>query len=391
MLTATLTVRAPGVPGSVTNVVTVASETPDPNGANDASDAVVTAVTEAPPPPVADLALFKSAPASVETGQPFRYQLTVVNTSAQPARGVTLVDALPAEVALVSAPADCTTSGATVTCTLGSLEGGEIATRFIEVAAPATATTLVNSATVTSDSDDPNPGNDRDSAETVVTAPDGNAPQPGLVVRPGQNTPANATVVAGSAGNPVLQVAVTAAEDEAVSLGGFTLSAAGSGQDALDLTAVKVFADLDGDGRAGPGDSLLATGRFAADDGTLELAPAAEVTVPAGATVHLLVTADLNAVLVRGPFVPLLSLAMLGFGLRSLARRRRLWLLLALIGVLLVTGCSSLAPTPPLPPQVETASYQLTLTRVTGEGAISGTAAEVTGLPLGGARLEVRR
>ncbi|MGH9229128.1 MAG: hypothetical protein ACRD07_10480 [Acidimicrobiales bacterium] len=61
-LTRTVTVRAP-VQGGGTNVVTVASSTPDPNGANNQSQ-VATSVSAA-----ADLAVDRSGPAEVGAAQ----------------------------------------------------------------------------------------------------------------------------------------------------------------------------------------------------------------------------------------------------------------------------------------------------------------------------------
>ena len=373
-----IVVRAPAVPINLSNTATVTSASVDSDPTNDSDTAETVVATE-----VADVAISKSAPERVGLGESFDYELTLFNFGPDGAANVRVTDPLPPGVAFVSASQGCTSTGGTVTCELGSLASGASATVIVTVNAVQPGIG-VNTATVNSDTLDNEPGNDAASATTEIAEQAGGDAT--LVVQRGPNPPVNRTIPAGSLDIPALQAQLAASGDD-VTLTGLVVDAAGSGNDAFDVAAVKLFADSDGDGRVGGADTLLGSGRFASDDGSLTLTLAQPAVVPAGGSLTLLVAVDLTSILASGPGAPLLSLGALGFGLTALLRRRRLWLVWAVAGMLLVTSCGTLDVAPP--PQ--SASYQLTLSSVTTEALQSEGPATVTGVPVNGALLNVTR
>ena len=120
---------------------------------------------------LADLSVeAKGASATVTAGQPLTYTLVVRNSGPDAVNGVTLADALPGGVELISA--DGCTGG--ITCALGTLAAGEVKVVTV-VVRPAAAGTLTNTATVSAAGiTDTNAGNDSASASTEV----GPAPTP---------------------------------------------------------------------------------------------------------------------------------------------------------------------------------------------------------------------
>jgi uncharacterized repeat protein (TIGR01451 family) len=161
----TIVVNAPTA-GTLTNTASVASDTGDPNAGNN-SDSEETTVN----PIAADLAVDKSDAADpVREGDDVTYTVNVSNNGLQTAENAVLTDDLPDGVTYVSATpsqGSCSQDAGTVTCNLGDILGGGSADVTIVVNAP-TAGTLTNNATVTSDTEDPNTGNNSDSEETTV-------------------------------------------------------------------------------------------------------------------------------------------------------------------------------------------------------------------------------
>src|SRR5262249_21318542 len=145
--TDTITVTAPATAGMITNTATV--NPTDQNPQNNTSS-VTTTVQGAQQS--ADLAITKTGPASVSTGQTFTYTLSVHNGGPNDATGVTVTDTLPAWVTFVSASTGCTNASGTVTCTVGNLANGGNATITIVVTAPSTTGTITNIATVSATS-----------------------------------------------------------------------------------------------------------------------------------------------------------------------------------------------------------------------------------------------
>jgi uncharacterized repeat protein (TIGR01451 family) len=165
----TVQVQAPAQPTTLSNIATVASTTADPDTSDNTSSAS-TAVTAS-----ADLAISKSAPATVTAGGSISYALVVSNAGPSDAVSPTVVDTLPPGVAFSSASGGgwtCTNAGdVSVTCTRTSLAAGATApTITVVVDAPDQAASLTNNASVSSTTPDPVAGNNAASATTTVTA-----------------------------------------------------------------------------------------------------------------------------------------------------------------------------------------------------------------------------
>ena len=163
----------------IVNTATVSSTTPDPTSANNSSSANTNVG-----PGNADLAIVKSAPASVNAGASITYTLLISNSGPSPADGATYADAVPVGITGVAANCGSPTGGATcaapsvsgnnVTGTVLNLPSGGSVTITITGVAPAIATTLTNTATVSPPATvtDPNTNNNQSSTNTtVVVAP----------------------------------------------------------------------------------------------------------------------------------------------------------------------------------------------------------------------------
>lgn len=158
---------------SITNTVTVAGENYDPNPANN-SASVSTTVAQ-----IADIAVTKTGPATAAAGMDVTYTITVTNAGPSNAANVSLSDPLPAGTTFVSRTQTsgptftCNTPGATLTCTIALLPSGASAgfTLVVHVT-PSTAngTVLTNTATVSSTTTDPAPGNNVSSTNATVSA-----------------------------------------------------------------------------------------------------------------------------------------------------------------------------------------------------------------------------
>ena len=167
----TITVNAPGVPTVLSNTASVTANEPDPVSGNN-SDTELTTVNVGSN---VDLSLTKSdSPDPVVVNGSLVYTLTVTNNSGLAATNLIVTDTLPSGVTFQSAIGSgwgCSHSSGTVTCTRPTLAGSTVAPAInITVTAPATATTLNNSASVTADEPDPIGGNNNDTEDTTVVS-----------------------------------------------------------------------------------------------------------------------------------------------------------------------------------------------------------------------------
>ncbi len=121
--------------------------------------------------PQADLALVKTATPTAVAGGNITYTFAVENLGPSDAMAVTVTDTLPAGVSLVST-AGCADDPAGVpVCALGDLPVGASATYTVVVTTGPglePGTSLENQAAVASDTPDPVPGNNRDTADTSI-------------------------------------------------------------------------------------------------------------------------------------------------------------------------------------------------------------------------------
>jgi uncharacterized repeat protein (TIGR01451 family) len=134
---------------------------------------VLTAVVT---PSVADLAIVKSGPATVNAGAGLSYTIAITNNGPDPSSGTTtVVDTLPAGVTAASGSGtgwSCgAPSGGTITCTNAGImtSGGQLPTLTIAMTAPIAGGGITNSATVSSSIDN-NATNNTSSVPTTVVA-----------------------------------------------------------------------------------------------------------------------------------------------------------------------------------------------------------------------------
>ncbi|HYI09787.1 MAG TPA: DUF11 domain-containing protein, partial [Thermoanaerobaculia bacterium] len=172
-----LTVRvAPGTaPGTViSNTASVSSATADGDNSDNSSTSATVEVNATS----ADLSIDKTTTAtSVGPGATYSYTIVVTNNGPNTASNVVMTDVLPAQLRFQSITTQagwtCTTpavgTNGTVNCTGGALGNGGTATFVltVSVAPNATAGAIVNTASVSSATGDPNGANSSDTAPTV--------------------------------------------------------------------------------------------------------------------------------------------------------------------------------------------------------------------------------
>jgi uncharacterized repeat protein (TIGR01451 family) len=170
----TLTVQVGPGATSVSNTATayaglnpIESADVDPNLTNNSATATVAIAQNA------DLSVTFAPPfnRSVHTNEQFSYSPVFTNFGPATARNIVITQDLPPNVMLISKPAFCT-GGQQLTCAMGDLPGGLSAQPFIVIVqAPATATTLSSTVSVSSDTADPNAANNSETMVTSVTLP----------------------------------------------------------------------------------------------------------------------------------------------------------------------------------------------------------------------------
>lgn len=153
--------------GRPENTAIVESPTPDPDPANNSDHTTVTTDR------LADLVIAKSASAPVVVdGDAFDYTMKVTNKGPSRATGAVVTDTVPSGLRIEAASASrgtCTASRQTVTCDLGTL--GSDASATITITARTTkAGSYTNTASVTSETPDPNPDDNLDDADVQVSA-----------------------------------------------------------------------------------------------------------------------------------------------------------------------------------------------------------------------------
>jgi uncharacterized repeat protein (TIGR01451 family) len=154
--------------GELSETATVSSQSQDPNPANNSA---TTTILVNPAADVAVSVTASSGPVAPDVG--FSYDVNVINNGPSDASSVVVTDILPSGVTFVSATSDQnvspTESNGVVTLTLTALDNGASANLTIDVtptAAP--GSTLVNSASVTSQTADPNSSNNTATLSTPV-------------------------------------------------------------------------------------------------------------------------------------------------------------------------------------------------------------------------------
>ena len=154
----------------INDVATVLAATPDPQLGNNQFEGSISVNA------IADLALAKSAPASVVAGEMLNYSVTVDNLGPSDAQNVVITDNLPAGVEVVAVSGSCI-AGAPgdpfqpTICNLGSIAaGGQGGASITVKVLPDTRNGLLNDAWVSSDTVDRDNSNNNASATTAVTS-----------------------------------------------------------------------------------------------------------------------------------------------------------------------------------------------------------------------------
>ncbi len=151
-------------PNPITNTASAQANELDGLAGNDSATATTGVGAEA-----ADLAVEKRGPATARAGEVLTYTLLVRNLGPGLATAVSLADPTPAGTSFVAATAPCASG---FPCDLGSLAAGSsvvVQARFRAASALATGTSVVNQATVSSPSPDPQPGNNTVSTTTLLS------------------------------------------------------------------------------------------------------------------------------------------------------------------------------------------------------------------------------
>lgn len=184
--TVTITVNVTAAsPSTLTNTAVVSSSTVDPNPANNfgttstnvntlPTPTPTTVPTPTPTPVFADLSLTKTGiPNPVLTNNDLTYTITVTNLGSNPASNVQVSDPLPPNTTFQSVTSNCTPltvgGNGTVRCMLGTLPASGSATITLVVHVNvAGGGSVTNTATVTSDTLDPNLLNNSQTITTTV-------------------------------------------------------------------------------------------------------------------------------------------------------------------------------------------------------------------------------
>jgi uncharacterized repeat protein (TIGR01451 family) len=158
--------------GTLTNSATVSGNEADPNVANNSATATTTVN------PAADLKLTKTAnPSTAHLGQPLTYTITITNQGASAAQTLTMTDTWNKNAGFASVTTDGKGSCVakpdkrTLTCnlsTLPSTAGSNVWTITL-VLKPTSKPSVVNTASVTSSTPDPNTSNNSVTLTTPVS------------------------------------------------------------------------------------------------------------------------------------------------------------------------------------------------------------------------------
>ncbi|MCB1609088.1 MAG: DUF11 domain-containing protein [Xanthomonadales bacterium] len=143
------------IAGSYTNNASVTSDTTDPDPANNTAAATVNVTS-------ADLTLVKTAGGPVALGDLGTFGLSVSNNGPSTATNVVVTDPLPADVLYVSDTCGGTVAAGVFTWTVGDL--GPTASASCTVTVSLLVAEVSNTATVTSDTSDPNPADNQSTA-----------------------------------------------------------------------------------------------------------------------------------------------------------------------------------------------------------------------------------
>ncbi|WP_454055334.1 SdrD B-like domain-containing protein [Clostridium sp. Marseille-Q7071] len=159
---------SPSATGIISNTAEVSSTTPDPNPSNNTSTVDVEVIA----PVEADVSVVKTAiPNPVAPGEVLTYTIVVANAGPSDAQNVVLTDSIPSSII---GPEFSTNGGGTFSSwpgslNIGTLPAGQTRTILIRgTVSPSATGVIANTATVTSSTPDPNPGNNTSTVDVEV-------------------------------------------------------------------------------------------------------------------------------------------------------------------------------------------------------------------------------
>jgi uncharacterized repeat protein (TIGR01451 family) len=169
----TITVLAPLSAGNISNYAAIASETHDDDLSNNTAAETTTVLEDSGFS--ADLEITKTDHNDpTPAGTLIRYDLVITNHGPDPANNVMIIESLPESTTFLRVKTtgdyDCIIEHGVVACTIATLPTGQAPTLIIEVLAPALPGDIENTASVASDTPDPDPVNNLDTETTTVTA-----------------------------------------------------------------------------------------------------------------------------------------------------------------------------------------------------------------------------
>ncbi|MEO8878892.1 MAG: hypothetical protein ABI446_00695 [Gemmatimonadaceae bacterium] len=268
-------------------------------------------------------------------------------------------------------------------CALGFLPAGDSTTMTVRMyAVPADPTsnapenfptltpTCVNARVVhhqfvLNDSVPPDPNTANDKADCIHG---GSVP---VTVALGSSTPSNQTVQSGSTNVPMLQFLLTPTAPQTIT--GVTVAASGTGNEQVDVSAVRLYLDKNGNGAVDAGDSIISTGTFATNDGTVTLAvnPGLSITTPTSLLVTYSFTLTIAERIGGGIVLAMFPLLILP----SFRRRKTLLaMLIVMLTAVAITACGGDSSTGPKPGN-GSVTFESTLTGVTtNTGSLSSLA-----------------
>ena len=113
-----------------------------------------------------------------------------------------------------------------------------------------------------------------------------------LSIEAGPESPVNTEIAKGATDVPLVQLRLTP-RDGTARLDSLSLAASGTGRDDLDLTQLRLIHDTNANGIFDAGETVLASGRFNADNGSMSFSLGTPLVV--AAVTHVLVVGDVNS------------------------------------------------------------------------------------------------
>ncbi|MDQ2931529.1 MAG: hypothetical protein M3Y05_12050 [Gemmatimonadota bacterium] len=171
----------------------------------------------------------------------------------------------------------------------------------------------------------------------------------------------NQTVRSGTTNVPMLEFLLTPASPQTIT--GVTVAASGTGNEQVDVSAVNLYLDKNGNGAVDAGDSVIATGTFATNDGIVSLAvnPGLNITAPTSLLVTYSFTVTIAERIGGGIVLAMFPLLILP----SFRRRKTLLaMLVVMLTTVAITACGGDSSTGPKPGN-GSVTFKSTLTGIT--------------------------